>query len=469
MKHLAIITIMCATSLSATLVAQTQEQLVAIHYSENMSRKDSTFAYDPNGNTVLRMTDIWREENTYDSKGRRTERRTFAEYHDEMKPEIEQAWAFDERGNISLDRRIDYEITSGRVTNSSMQQMTYDEKDRLCSQKNYRLLPDGWTLIESLVWSYDDENNRWTQEQPNSRPATRYEHWCDAAGQDTLIYIYQRETAGAEWQLHGRTLYTFSEYGMTCELKQYQAYNRWVNEFRTVIEYHGSSDSYKRTSDYYWISDDYYPERGEWRSDENEYNYHRQGNTLHIWGCRYGRDFDDEYTFDDEGREINHINHYSSSHSSETITHEYDDQGNLVEYTEKVSGLGLTNIRRYCYTYDDNGAILTAQYLVCDDIYDTDFKLLSSTVYDYDTSVPASDIYGCPSSHYKLLSVTETDQHGNKKVTSYTYEPVDPEVIRQIQDPDTNGSLPCYDLTGRHAYTAHPSHIYKKGNYWFCF
>ncbi len=403
---------LCAASLSTTGAAQTTEKLVAIHHSENMYLKDTTFAYDPCGNVVLRMTDDWREENAYDSEGRLTERKIYEEYRGEMKLESEQIWAFDE------------------------------------------------------------ENHTWMEEKHrNNEVATRIEHWYDEAGRDTLVNTYNWNAASETWSLKWRTLTTFGDYGMTCQLTQYMEDGQWVNSQRTVAEYQGSGDSYKLTQEYYLVWDSSDPDSGEWKADNAyEYNYLRQNNTLRIWGYEEDHHFDDEYTFDAQGRIVSHKDRYASTRSSETTTYEYDAQGNLVDVTEtEYWSDGITSANSHRYTYDDNGAILTAEYLVRDE-FGTSFVTRSTTVYDYDTSVPASAVFGCPSAHYKLLSVTETDKYGNVKVTTYEYAPVDEtNGIRQTQSHETHDTLPCYDLTGRPTGWDKRSHIYRKGDQWLTF
>lgn len=434
---------LCTTTLSTTAVAQqTAEKLVAIHYSENMGRKDSAFAYDPCGNVTLRMTDDWREENTYDREGRRTGRKIYAEYQDEMKLESEQAWTFDEQGRMSLERWIGYNVTSGRIASDVLHQMTYDD--------------------ECHIWTED-----W---QKLGQQPTRNEHWYDEAGRDTLVNNYRWNAANETWALTSHTLTSYEAYGMTCQLVQYLINGLWVNSERVVAEYHGSADSYKLTREYYFVEDSTCPDTGEWEDGAYEYNYLRQNNALHIWGCEEGRRFDDEYVFDTEGREVSHTNHYASSHSSETTTHEYDAQGNLVNVTETETWAGdITTATSHRYTYDDCGALLTAENLIRD-MFDTNFAQRSLTVYDYDTSVPASAVYGCPSDQYKLLSITETDRYGNRMITTYEYEAVDTtEAIRQLPTPEADQLLPCYDLQGRRVRPTERTRGYWKDGVWLVF
>ena len=397
---------------SPVCLAQATEKLVAIHHSENMYQKDSAFAYDPCGNVVLRMTDDWREENAYDSEGRCTERKVYVEYQGEMELESEQAWAF------------------------------------------------------------DDESHTWTEEKHRKNEVpTHIEHWYDAAERDTLVTTYNWDEASETWSPKWRTLTTYEDYGMTCQLTQHQKNGLWMNSQRTVAQYHGSSDSYKLTREYYLVWDSSNPDSGEWETDNAyEYNYHRQDNVLRIWGHDEDHSFDDVYTFDAQGRIVSHKEYYASTRSSETTTYEYDAQGNLVDVTVTESWSGdITIANSHRYTYDDNGAILTAEYLIRDE-FSTSFAHQSLTVYEYDTSVPASAVFGCPLAHYKLLSVTETDNYGNAKVTTYEYEAVDePEAIQQILSREAYGTLPCYDLTGRPTDWDKRSHIYRKGNQWLTF
>ena len=200
------------------------------------------------------------------------------------------------------------------------------------------------------------------------------------------------------------------------------------------------------------MDDDYgHPEVGYWRRNSYEYNYHDTGSYRHIWGCyEDGDSFDSEWEYDDLGRVI--WRHYrATSHSYETVTYEYDEWGNVVQKTITDSMLrGLEEKIGYVYTYDETGVILACEYWY-KDFFDGVLKLQKTTVYDFDTSVPASAVLRCPSPYYKLLSVTVTDHiYGQEKTTTYEYASAEEiEGIKTVNSAD----LPAvyYDLYGRKA------------------
>lgn len=418
------------------------EKLIAIRYTGNEQLKDSTFEYDAQGNVTLRATQSWREENSYDAEHRRISREVFQEVRGEMTLQLEQAWAYDGRGNLCLDKYIDYAHGNNNLCRAS-----YDDADRLLTRANYWLINEVWQQQDSVSYIYDDANNTWTEyaQKVGGTPAQNV-HYCDASGQDTLIYTYHQDEASGTWQLTRRTLFTFCEYGVTCILEQRLYGDAWIDSYKTETAYHGSSEDYTQTRSSYWY-DEEWPESSEWYQLPYEYNYYHQGNILHIWGDNEGHFFDDEYEYDEQGRVIRHA-YNSTSHSHNIDTYEFDSYGNLTDLSEYDSMMGTCN-HHYDYTYDENGAILAIEERE-KDYFASVLSLKKTTTYEYDTSVPATSVINCPSPYYKLLSTTETDPAGNETITTYDYAPTEGlQTIKGISAEETQLRPLNYNLLGQ--------------------
>lgn len=431
---------------------QYTDKLVAIHYSESANMTDSTFEYDLRGNITLRSTENWREENSYDNQNRRIASSVYSRYYNEMRLEREQEWAFDSHGNECMQMLKIYAIESGELKTSILNRVSHDDRNRVISDARYSFYDNAWWLADSLSYTYDDEHCVWTSFEQNSNGVRNlYEHYCDEMGKDTLIYRYLSDIYDEEWKLVSRTIFSYCEYGETCQLTQSLKNAFWINSEKMETEYHNSADSYQRKR-WYFRSDNNYsnPEAGTWHDGYYEYNYDYTGDYRHVWGNSEGHEFDDEYKYDDAGRVVWH--HYkATSHSYETDTFAYDEWGNLVQKNSTDTMLsGMEQQTSYVYTYDDNGAILASEYWY-KDYFDGRLNLWKTTVYEFDTSVPATSVLGSHSPYYKLLSVTETNIYDGKAITTtYEYAPVGG--IEDIDNPTSawnQAPAICYDLMGR--------------------
>lgn len=434
------------------------DKLVAIHYSDTANKQDSVFEYDSRGNVTLRATEKYREESAYDSQNRRIVRKVYYDNHDEMKLEREQEWEFDAHGNECLWMEMRYNIESGELGYSCRQCKEFDERDRILSDVSSHYVNDGWQQDEALAYTYDDEHGVWTcYEQDRNAGRAKTEHYCDATGQDTLIYSYMWDYDNKDWHLRARTLFTFCEFGVTCELTQGLSGSNWGNWSKMETTYHNSANAYKKAR-YFW-EEDY----DCWRDGVYEYNYEKSEGYLHIWGDIEGHRFNDEWRYDEQGRVVWHY-YRATSHSSNSDTYEYDEWGNVISVTSTDSMLqGWTEQKRYDYTYDQHGAILAVDYWF-KDYFGYSLWKMNTTTFEYDSSVPAAAVLGCPSPYYKLLSVSETDNHG--VVTTTTYQYASAEGITGIETnstADTQAAVHYYDLMGRRQ--AQPHGLVVKGRY----
>lgn len=441
-----------ATSTAGTLLADEPytEMLTAIHYSDNRAMEDSIFEYDLHGNVVIRATAKWREESAYDRQGRRTQCNVYRDYHDQMLLEKEQEWAYDDHGNLCLQKCVEYDLQQNTHKTAYLYQYAFDDQDRPLSERRYWLGNGAWNLADSLVYTYDDPNHTWTCEEYLQRYAPqRFVHLCDESQQDTLIHKYTWDETANDWLLSGRTVFTLCQYGVTCELEQYLAYDRWVNSMKTDCVFHGSAYYYTITKSTYMVYDDYYPDSGFWLDMPYVYNYKRSDESLRIWGETEGYEFDDTWQYDAQGRLIMH-KYKSTSHSSTTKKYVYDEWGNLVSTTSYDTMMGdePESITRHDYTYDDRGAILADETWV-EDFY-TALHRQQTISYEYDDTVPASTVAHCPSPYYKLLKTTVTDSKGAISTITYDYAPFSAsQGIPAITIPASNRTATAYDLQGR--------------------
>ena len=104
---------------------------------------------------------------------------------------------------------------------------------------------------------------------------------------------------------------------------------------------------------------------------------------------------------------------------------------------------------KYEYEYDKLGAPM--QMLTSQSSSDTgnEWVYLSTTVWEYDKNVSATDVAGCPSPYYMLLAKKTTSSSGNTVSTTYTYDIIkEINAIKSIRK-DSESSPVYYDLWGR--------------------
>ena len=424
-----------------TSVTESNGQIICYDYDwhgnmtliEENNRK-SVFTYDNEGLVTSRtiFEKFWGdwfvmsdEEFEYDSNGRTLfEKHVRYDYDGRIIEHVESERAFDKDGHLLLERQTSYNAQGMQIGGA---------------QTDY-LFDDSGYLQKQTMQIWDSTAKQWAESS-----YVVYEN--DANGNPVSSETFECENG--EWASVMKYERTFDEYGCTQEIGYTYQRQDWRRNTKVETKFYGRSDSY-RISRYYWslFDDQWIYSSGDDHVFEGDIlvmrHYNAEGQeerSAHL-----------EVGYDDEGR-VTYRKTYTS-HGSTTHRYEYDDYGSLVYYSYD-DPMDISYEEKYEYEYDELGAPM--QMLTYQSSSDTgnEWEYRSTTVWEYDKNVSATDVAGCPSPYYMLLSKTTTSANGDTVSTTYTYE-----FIRDIGGinticRDSESSSVYYDLWGRRVSSPH--------------
>lgn len=407
-----------------------------------------SYDYDKYGNMTLTEENNRKSVFIYDEEGRVTSQTILEKFWGEWFVMSDEEYEYDSNGRTLFEKHIRYDY-DGRIVSHTETEHSFDKDGNMLldRQSSYDAqgMQIGGTQTEYL---FDDSGN--LQKLTNQIWDSTARRWADLSYE-----VYENDENGnpatsetfelqdGEWMPVMKYVRTFDEYGCTQELGYAYQRQDWRPYTKVETIFYGRSDSY-RISRYLWnLFDD------QWTySSGDDHIYEGDILVMRHYDAEGSEDrgAHSEIGYDAEGRVT--YRKSCTSHGCSTHRYEYDNYGSLVYYSYDDS-MDISYEEKYEYEYDKLGAPM--QMLTSQSSSDTgnEWVYLSTTVWEYDKNVSATDVAGCPSPYYMLLAKKTSSSSGNTVSTTYTYDIIkEINAIKSIRK-DSESSPVYYDLWGR--------------------